>query len=75
MEEPNMPTRKKIQIPRISVPRNATLRQIYAKMRKEFSAADLQKFTELGPTVPAEQLLSELEAIHREETKKGRKTA
>ena len=43
---------------------------IYAKLRKAFTAADLQKYTEIEPTVPAEQVLAELEAIHREETQK-----
>jgi hypothetical protein len=65
--------KKKIVIPVVTIPRNATMRQIYAKLRREFSAADLQKFTEIGPTVSAEQLQEELEAIHRAETKKRRK--
>jgi hypothetical protein len=69
-----MPTKKKELIPIVKVPRNATLRQIYAKLRQEFTAADLQKFTDIEPTVPAEQLLSELEAIHAAATKKRRKT-
>jgi hypothetical protein len=69
-----VPTKKKEPIPRVTVPRNATRRQIYAKLRREFTAADLQKFTDMEPTVPAEKLLSELEAIHRAETKKRRKT-
>lgn len=69
-----MPKKKtKTVIPILTVPRNATRRQIYAKLRREFTAADLQKFTEVGPTVSAEQLLTELEAIHRVETKKRRK--
>ena len=51
----------------MGVPRNATLRQVYAKLRKEFTAADLQKFTESEPVVAADQLLGELEAIHRAE--------
>jgi hypothetical protein len=72
--EANVPTKKKDPIPRLTIPRNATLRQIYAKLRREFSAADLQKFTVIEPTVPAEQLLKELEAIHRAETRKRRKT-
>ena len=43
---------------------------IYAKLRKAFTAADLQKFTEIDEGIPAEQILAELEAIDREETKK-----
>ena len=73
IRESTVATRKKSAIPSVTVPRNATLRQVYAKLRKEFTAADLQKFTELEPVVPADQLLGELEAIHRAETKKRRK--
>ncbi|HEY7423954.1 MAG TPA: hypothetical protein VH682_06880 [Gemmataceae bacterium] len=46
---------------------------IYAKLRKAFTAADLQKFTEIEPGIPMEQVLAELEAIQREETQKRRK--
>lgn len=60
-------------IPRLRVRKNATLREIYAAARKQFTAADLQKFTEIEPMVPAEQVLAELEAIHSEETAKRRK--
>jgi hypothetical protein len=68
-----VPRKKKDVIPLLIVPRNATLKQIYAIMKREFTAADLQKFTELEPTVPAERLLADLERIHRAETKKRRK--
>lgn len=43
---------------------------IYAKLRKRFTAADLQKFTEIEPGIPAEQVVAEMEAIHHEETEK-----
>ena len=43
---------------------------IYAKLRKAFTAADLQKYTEIEPGIPAVQVLAELEAIDREETEK-----
>jgi hypothetical protein len=65
--------KNKEPIPLLTVSRNASRRQIYAKLRREFTAADLQKFTEIEPTVSAEQLLSELKAIHRAETNKRRK--
>jgi hypothetical protein len=68
--ESNMPKKKKDEIPRLVIPKNATLRQIYAICRREFTAADLQKFTEVGPTVPMEQVLAEMERIHEEETRK-----
>lgn len=46
---------------------------IYAKFRKVFTAADLQKYTEIEAGIPAEQVLAEMEAIHREVTKKPEK--
>jgi hypothetical protein len=69
-EEIEMPQRKKEIIPVVKIPKGATDKQIYAILRKEFTAADLQKFTEIGPMVPAEQLLAEMKAIHEEETRK-----
>jgi hypothetical protein len=68
-----VPMKKKGQIPKLIVAANATRRQIYAKLRREFTAGDLQKFTELEPSVPAEKLVAQLEAIHRAETSKRRK--
>lgn len=68
-----MPRKRKDELPRLPVPKNATLRQIYAKARAEFSAADLQRYTENEPMIPADQLMEELEAIHREETQKRNK--
>ncbi len=46
------------------------LRAIYAKSRKQFTAADLQKFTEIEEGVPFEQVLTELEEMHRKNRKK-----
>ncbi|MHB1426643.1 MAG: hypothetical protein ACYC3I_26070 [Gemmataceae bacterium] len=68
-----MAKKKKIDVPILVVPKNATLRQIYAAYKKQFSAADLQKYTEIEPMVPAEQLLAELEEIHLKETAKRKK--
>jgi hypothetical protein len=47
------------------------LRELYAKFRREFTAADLQKFTEIEDGIPFEQIIAELEEIHRKES--GRK--
>jgi hypothetical protein len=41
------------------------LQALYAKMRKNFSAADLQKYTEIEEGVPARKVLAEMEEIHR----------
>jgi hypothetical protein len=46
---------------------------IYAKLRKAFTAADLQKFTEIEPGIPMEQVLAELEEIQREETEQRKR--
>jgi hypothetical protein len=65
--------KKKEAIPRLYVRKGATLKEIYAEALKQFTAAYLQKYTMDEPMVPAEQLLAELEAIHREETRKKKK--
>jgi hypothetical protein len=41
------------------------LQAIYAKSRAEFSAADLQKFTEIEEGIPFEKVLADLEKMHR----------
>ncbi len=68
-----MTKRKENSIRILRVKDTDDLPTIYAKLRKAFTAADLQKYTEIEPTVPAEQLLAELEAIHREETQKRKR--
>ena len=50
--------------------KGATLREIYARARAEFTAADLQKYTVDEPMIPADDVLKDLEAIHQEETRK-----
>jgi hypothetical protein len=49
---------------------DAELRAFYEKYRREFTAADLQKYTEIEPGIPLEQIIAEMEEIHREETRK-----
>jgi hypothetical protein len=64
-----MARKKKYEIPILKVPKGATLRQIYQRAREEFTAADLQKYTEIDdPMVPAEEFLAKLEEIHRKGT-------
>jgi hypothetical protein len=55
------------------VRKGATLKEIYAQIRKEFTAADLQKYTVDEPMVPMKKVLAQMEAIHKEETQKRRK--
>ncbi|HWG47511.1 MAG TPA: hypothetical protein VN688_32410 [Gemmataceae bacterium] len=73
--ERKMPRKKKIDVPRLIVPDDATLEEIYAKARQEFTAADLQKYTEIEEEegIPAEQVLAEMEKIHQQESRKRRK--
>jgi hypothetical protein len=65
-----MTTRKKVAIPILRVKKGDSLKTIYAKARKAFTAADLQKYTVIEEGIPAEQVLAEMEAIVREETLK-----
>ena len=68
-----VPKKKKPEIPILKVRKGATLREIYKRVREEFSAADLQRYTEVEPMVPAEQVLAEMEAIHRKVTQRRKK--
>ncbi len=43
---------------------------LYLKMRKKFSAADLQKYTEIDEGVPADVVLAEMKEIHRKYNRK-----
>ena len=49
-----------------------TLKQIYARVKRNFSAADLQKYTVDEPMIPGRQLLAELEAINAKFIKRRR---
>jgi hypothetical protein len=73
MKGADMPRNKKEKIPRLVVPKNATLREIYARARKQFSAGDLQKYTVIEKGVPMEKVLADMEKIHRQETGKRSK--
>jgi hypothetical protein len=57
-------------IPVLQVRKGASRKEIYAAARRAFTAADLQRFTEIEEGIPAEQLVAELEAIYQEETRK-----
>jgi len=65
--------KRKDDIPRLYVRKGATLKEIYAAYRKQFSAADLQKYTVDEPMVPMKEVLAQMEAIHEAETQKRRK--
>jgi len=60
-----MPRKKKAEVRILKVPKNASLRQIYKIARESFTAADLQKYTEVEEGVPMERILAEMEEIQR----------
>ena len=68
-----MPNNRDSAIRILRVKKGDDLKTIYAKARKAFTAADLQRYTEDEPMFPIEQLIAELEAIDREDSKKKRK--
>jgi len=57
----------------LRVKKSDSLKTIYAKARRAFTAADLQKYTEIEEGIPFDRIIAELESIQREEMKKRRK--
>ena len=57
-------------IPILRVKKGATLKEIYSAARRAFTAADLQKYTEIEEGIPMRQVLAELEAVDRKERSK-----
>ena len=68
-----MAKRKDDAIRILRVKKGESLKSIYAKVRRRFTAADLAKYAEDEPMIPAEQILAEMEAIQREETSKRKR--
>jgi hypothetical protein len=66
-----MAKRKNEKARRTPPKKDKELQAIYNRIRREFSAADLQKYTMIEPMVPAEQVLAEMEQIHRPITQKS----
>jgi hypothetical protein len=52
-----------------------SLKALYAEYKRNFSAADLQKYTVIEEGIPLEQVIKEMEAIHRKYKEKKRKRA
>jgi hypothetical protein len=57
-------------MPILRVKPGATRKEIYAAAARAFTAADLQKYTEIEEGIPLRPILAELNAIDREEVKK-----
>jgi hypothetical protein len=70
-----MANEKDSRIRRLRVKPHDDLKTIYAKVRRAFTAADLQKYTEIEEGIPVEQVIAEMEAIHREPIRKRKKKA
>jgi hypothetical protein len=70
-----MATAKNGAIRVVRVKKGDGLKALYAKARAAFTAGDLQRYTENEEMFPAERLVEELEAIHREgmRKRKGKK--
>jgi hypothetical protein len=59
---------------RKSAPRRSKkLQAVYDRIRREFSAADLQKYTEIEEMIPAEAVIAEMERLYRQSQGKNKK--
>jgi len=54
----------------LKVRKGATLREIYRAAKEQFTAADLARFCQDEPMIPAEQFLAEMEAIYEKEMRR-----
>jgi hypothetical protein len=65
-----MASRKKPQIRTTRAKVTDDEKTIYAILREEFTAADLQKYTEIETMIPFEQVLRELDAPRKGKKKR-----
>ena len=65
---------KRVRVPVMYIKKGESLKSIYARARRAFTAADLAKYADLDePTVPLGEIIAELEAIQREASGKPKK--
>ncbi len=57
----------------LRVKKGDSVRTIYAKLRKAFTAADLQKYTEIEDGIPLDKIIAEIDLAQREWEKKKKK--
>jgi hypothetical protein len=63
--------KRKNDKPRQSQPKKTKeVQAIYDRVRREFTAADLQKYTEIEEGIPLGQVIAELEALYRKTKQK-----
>ena len=60
-------------IPILRVKKGDSLKKIYAKARKAFTAADLQKYTEIEEGIPFGQIIADVDLVQREWEQKKKK--
>jgi hypothetical protein len=65
-----MATRKNDKVPIFPVKKGESLKSIYARLRREFTAADLAKYAEIEEGIPLEQIIAELEGTQAQPSKK-----
>jgi hypothetical protein len=58
---------------RVRVKKGDDLKTIYAKVRRSFRAADLQKYTEIEEGIPAREVVAKLKAMTAARTGKRKK--
>jgi hypothetical protein len=68
-----MARRKNPAVPILRIKKGDSLKAIYAKARRAFSAADLQKYTVIEEGFPARQVLTELEELDQKDTRKQKR--
>lgn len=49
---------------------NSDLKAEYERIRRQFTAGDLQKYAEVEPGIPARTVLTEMKKIHQAATRK-----
>lgn len=67
-----MATKRQEDSPILRVRKGASLKEIYAAVRRTFTAAELARYAEIEEGIPAEEVHARLEAIQREETQRGK---
>ena len=63
----------KVKIRYLRVKKGDDLKTMYAKARKAFTAADLQKYTEIEEGIPFDRIIAEVDFVQREWERKKKK--
>jgi hypothetical protein len=58
---------------RLTIRKGDDLKTIYAKVRRSFTAADLQRFTVIEEGIPAEEVVAKLKAAARKPAARRKK--